>query len=291
MPAIPDTPYKNLEGKKTNKNTVDSESRENDENSPWILFGNPIELTSLSNKDFWTKVAFNEDDNTKTLKFRIILPSSKFIEADDQLPLISDSMFLPETIANIANIIRETDIKLDVKTFFDIDVVQQIGNEFELQDDILSDCNLILTATGDINLATRLLLQHELLLNIRPGPTNPNSSSINGINKKYPAITNQDLGLLSVLRSPFNDNRIAILACGTLAIGTIGAQKLLNLYITGKANRIGNNRLNKEIPAKIVKFEKEKYDFDLKNWDECTPEMELLNVNVSKLIDEIGVVE
>lgn len=286
MLDFPVPPYKNSEEKKENKKTVDSESRENEENSPWILLGNPIELTSLSNINFWTNVA-----DTDTLKFRIILPSSKFKGGITQLPLISDSMFLPETIANIAHIIKEIDIRLDVLTSFDIDVVEQNGDEFKFQDNIFSDCNLILTATGDINLATRLLLQHKSLLNIKPGPANPDSPDINGIDTFYDAINHLDLGLLSVFRSPFNDNRIVILACGTHAIGTIGAQKLLNLYITGKANRIGNNRRNKKIPAKIVNFEKAEYPFSLKNRDESKPQMELLNVNVSDLINSIGVEE
>lgn len=282
------SPYKNSEEKKEIKKTVDFESQEDEENNPWILLGNPIKLTSLSNINFWTDVA---DIDIDTLKFCIILPSSKFIGGIKQLPLISDSMFLPETIANIAHIIKETDIRLDVQTFFDIDVVKQNGDKFKLQKQILSDCNLILTATGDINLATRLLFQHESLLNIKPGPANPESADINGIDDLYDAANYKELGLLSVFRNPFNDKRIVILACGTHAIGTIGAQKLLNLYIIGKANRIGNNRINNKIPAKIVNFEKAEYPFSLKNLDKSNPTMELLNVNVSDLINAIGVLE
>lgn len=255
--------------------------------NPWILFNKPIELSSLSKENFWTTVA---DDNTKTLKLRIILPSGKFEGAIGQLPLISDGMFLPEIIASIANLIKETGLRLDVKTLFDIDVVHKRGGKFELQKDILSDCNLILTATGDVNLATRLLLKHESLFNKRPGPASPESSLIYGINEEYDVINNPDLGFLSVFRSPFNDERIGIFTCGTYAIGTLGAQKLLNLYIEGKAT-IGNNRINREIPAKIVNFTRTQYPFQLLDLGSTVPKIELRNINVQDLIDAVGVKE
>lgn len=283
--------------KKTNIGVIDPSNASDERNeslseksdiNPWILFDKPIELSSLSKEDFWTKIA---EDDTKTLKIRIILPSAKFKDAVPQLPLISDSMFFPDIIANIADIIKETEIKLDVQSLFDIDVVRQIKGEFELQDDILFDCNLILTATGDINLATRLLLQHDSLSNLRPGPAHPKSAILCGIAEKYHAQNNLDVGYLSVLRSPFNDKRVVIFTCGTCAIGTLGAQKLLDLYVTGKANKIGNNRIDRRIPAKIVNFPLKQYPFPLSDRNKFNPPMELQNINVQDLIDGVGVKE
>jgi nucleoside phosphorylase len=256
--------------------------------NPWILFGKPIELTSLSKEDFWINVA---DGVTKTLKLRIILPSGRFEGSIRQLPLISDGMFLPDVIASIANLTKESDIRLDVQTLFDIDVARKEGEKYELQEDLLSECNLILTATGDINLATRLLLQHESFLNLRPGPKQPESDDICGVHNEYPHIIHQDLGFLSVCRSPFNDKRIVILACGVQAIGTLGVQKLLHLYITGKAKNLGNNRVDKTIAAKIVNFQRKQYRFPLIVPAEGTTKMELRNINVDELIDGMGVVE
>lgn len=256
--------------------------------NPWILFGKPIELTSLSKEDFWIKVA---DGGTKTLKLRIILPSGIFEGSIRQLPLVSDGMFLPDVIASIANLTKESDIRLDVQTLFDIDVARKEGEKYELQEDLLSECNLILTATGDINLATRLLLQHESFLNLRPGPKQPESDDICGVHNEYPHIIHQDLGFLSVCRSPFNDKRIVILACGVQAIGTLGVQKLLHLYITGKAKNIGNNRLDKTIAAKIVNFQRKQYRFPLIVPAKGTTQMELRNINVDELIDGMGVEE
>ena len=256
--------------------------------SPWILFGKPIELSSLSKEDFWIKVA---DDGTKTLKLRVILPSGKFKGSIGQLPLVSDGMFLPDVIASVADLLKESGIRLDVQTLFDIDVVRQQGKKFELRKDLLSECNLILSATGDINLATRLLLQHESFLNLRPGPKQPESEVICGVHKEYPHVQHPDLGFLSVYRSPFNDKRIVILACGTLAIGTLGAQKLLHLYITGEAKNIGNNRHDITIAAKIVNFRRTEYPFPLIDSGSTIPPIELRNINVDELIDAMGVEE
>lgn len=258
------------------------------ETNPWTLFGQSIELSSLSKEDFWTTVA---DGNTKTLKIRIILPSGKFEGAIGQLPLISDCMFIPDVIASIANRIKETGFILDVRTFFDIDVVHEQGGKFELRNDILSDSNLILTGTGDINLATRLLLKHELLFNKRPGPTSPESPVIHGVNEEYNILNNQDLGFLSVFRSPLNDKRIGIFTCGTYAIGTLGAQKLLDLYIEGEAKQLGNNRIDRKIPAKIVNFRRTKYPFQLLDSGSTLPQIELRNIDVDSLIEAIGVRE
>lgn len=249
--------------------------------SPWTLFGKPIELSSLSEGEFWTKIS---DDSTKTLKMRIILPSGKFEGSNKMLPLVSDSMFLPEVMVCIADIIKEAGIRMDVQTLFDIDVVYQKVGKFEFKEDTLSDCNLILTATGDINLATRLLFQHELLFNLKPGPTGPDSSCINGLRDNYPEVYNPDLGLLSIFRSPFNKKRIVIFAAGTLAIGTLGALKLLHLFVTGKAKNLGNNNNDRNIAAKIVNFCRKQYPLPLLDAGVTIPRMELRNIDIERLI-------
>lgn len=273
------------------KEAVASEERnkslqEKSKNNPWTLFGRPIKLSSLSQEDFWINVA---DDNTKTLKLRIILPSGKFEGAPGQLPLVSDGMFLPDVIASIADMIKESDVRLDVQSLFDIDVVCKKGDQFELREDILSECNLIFVATGDVNLATRLLFQHESLLNIKPGTCHPKSPDICGVTKDYHTPSNPDLGLLSVFRSPFNDERIVILACGPNAIGTLGALKLLHLYITGEARRHGNNRYEETVAAKIINFQRIRYRFPLIG--STNPPMELQNIDVDELIHGTGVME
>lgn len=255
---------------------------------PWNLRGSPIQLGSMNEVYFWEQLA---KDQVLHLKF--VLPSGKFQGAIGQLPLVSDAMFLCEITTALSQLIRDR-LRLEVNVCFDIDVVTKGDKgptDYRLVTDLLRNENLVLTATGDINLATRLLYKDFIPPNIRPGPTSPDSESFAGVRRSYPSVIFPDIGFISIFRSPFNDNRIIALAGGTFAIGTLGSQKLLAAYITGVARFFGNNLEDPEIPVKIVEFPRRNYDFHLLEVDRTIPPMELMNIDFDRLLKNMKVLE
>lgn len=254
--------------------------------SPWTLNGRAIQLKNLSNARFWVSLA---DKGNKLLRIIFVLPSGKFQGSIAQLPLVSDAMYLPEIAADIVYLMQKTSYRVEIQVLFDIDIVDWDGREYHLRTDLIKDSNLFLTATGDVNLATRLIYQK--FTNLCPGPETPGSPQLVGISKSYPEVIHPDLGLLSVCRSPLNDRRIIILCCGTLAVGTIGTQLLLQMYIRGKAKNLGNNNNDENVSVKIVDFPVKTYQLPLLQYNETVPKMQLLNVDIKSVLKGNGVLE
>lgn len=250
---------------------------------PWEIDGAPLQLARLAEPSFWTRRACADG----VLSFKAILPSGRFHGATGQLPLVSDAMFLGDIASKLAAL--HTPLRFEAT--FDIDVVQHHNrNGYRLQEDLLKDHNLIVSATGDINIVTRLLYERHLP-GLVPGPTAPSAESIAGLQQAYPNAMHPFVGMLAVMRSPFNPDRVLIVTCGALAAGTLGAQRLLAAYIDGEARQFGNNEHNQHVPAKIVDFSLKHYNIPLTDHQRDTPRMDLRNIDLTDLRRRKGVLE
>ncbi len=277
----------NAEGQKRPRDQNKKPNAKKEITTPWSLGGQPIQLKNLCNTDFWCSLADNN-----LLRIAFVLPSGKFKGSIKQLPLVSDAMYLQEIAQDIVNLMHNTSCNVDIQTYFDIDLVNWEREEFHIRPELIKDSNLLLTGSGRVNLVTRLIYQDETFMNLRPGPTAPESAQLCGVPPdSYPESVYPDVGLLSVCQSPFNNRRIIMLCCGIQAVGTIGTQLLLHMYIRGGAKHLGNNSKDKNVPAKIVNFRAKTYNLPLWQPNDTIPPMQLLNVDIQPTIRGNGVLE
>lgn len=96
--------------------------------------------------------------------------------------------------------------------------------------------------------------------------------------KQFGYTTGINMGVLAAYRSPWSQqDRVALLAAGILAVGTVAASTCLADYLAGQGH--GNNSADPEKPFKVVEGVPRKYvGVDVRAIDECVPEINIANV-------------
>jgi hypothetical protein len=219
------------------------------------------------------------------LPITIVLPTGRAAEsASPHLGLSSDGLLLPEIALAFDKVAHAAGLSgLRLESVFDIDLAQR------LRSDKTIGSNLLVIGSAEINVLGKSLLDRSHSTDARQA----------GFIRPYdvPAIkdsrgrlhmftTSPRLGLLALYRNPWSGgaDRLAILAAGLFAVGSIAANRLLLEYLTGL--RVDGNQVDASVPMRLVDGVVAKYPaIDLKPIDDCVPPMDLLNVSGIELVE------
>lgn len=144
-----------------------------------------------------------------------------------------DAMYLPEIAVALA--LRTSRDPLEIRTSFDIDVDENVSTRWR-------DWNIVSTGMGNVNSVTRKVVA-QAPKGIRPWPQFSTGSSILPASRKpdgsfFPPYTGdstqQNVGMLGAIPSPWNPQRTVVCAAGVGANGTVAALRTLLALVRQK---------------------------------------------------------
>jgi hypothetical protein len=232
-----------------------------------------MNLEDLASATYWKNLCEEE----QRCKLTFVLPTGRASESiTPHLALSTDGLLLPELTVAVDLLVRAAGLPgVDVETVLDIDFYEVLSAESQ------SERNVFVIGSADVNLAAALLLDKTRSYDTwHAGFTKPyEQPSIMGVGgARYMFTVSPNTGLLAMYPNVWaRKPRIAVLCAGLFAIGTIAALRLLLDYVTGNGD--GNNRINSELPIKIVDGVPRLYrNLALKPIADCFPPMDVLNI-------------
>jgi hypothetical protein len=255
----------------------------------------PIKIDDIREPNFWQE---RSDPETNETPFTVILPSGRAADATcGHLALVSDALYTHEIAVMINNYSIQSGQKgLKIKSMLDIDYYDYLSRERNNNDSLefkqknsIINSNLLVLATADINVITKLLFhESKAIENFKIGYRQPYEDCIivGGQGKTYAVMAYPNVGVLGLYKVPWaSENRIALFCGGIMASGTLAASQLLLRYLEGAAK--GNNSYNEEIPIRIVSSTLKDYThIKLYPTSSCIPQHELRNVTRDFIIHE-----
>ena len=252
-------------------------------------------MHELSDHNFWASVS---DKQTQTVPLVVILPSGRHKDATSgHLALISDALYTHEIIIEIEKIARQGGLNgISLKSMLDIDYYEiymdaKNNPTSKESSDPLSpiNANLLLLATADINIMTKILLnQSKSIENYGVGYTTPYESCniLGRKGKRYTEQSAANVGVLAIYNVPWaRTKRIAMFCGGIMATGTLAATLLLLKYLRGEEK--ANNKYLPDIPLKIVNAELKAYQYSkLLEQELCVPQQIMQNIDTNITVIE-----
>jgi len=217
-------------------------------------------------------------DDGSVLHVWFIYASGRFHESTGQIGLVCDALWVPEITLTLATQIGNR--KLAVRSMLDIDLEQALEDGHT---DLESRPHLVVCGTGDINITCARIIHHYQNLDqmLRPGLAGPYSADLLGCRDttRYSAPTLQNAGLLTAVRSPWWDDRIAVICGGIFGSGTVGTLWMLNQYLNNDPDGFGDNRYDDEVPGKIIDATPRQYTLDhLRKLSDLIPQHDITNI-------------
>jgi hypothetical protein len=250
-------------------------------------------LDGLTEKDFVVSISDN-----RVSPWTVVLPTGRAADATSgHLALVSDALHVAEVVLAFDQISRSAGLYgAKVRTVFDIDYADALFRSraqasLPDSDDAheLLNSNLLIMATADLNIITKLLLHETNSIDIYGvGFRKPYEDCIivGAAGHTYAVMSYPNSGVLALYRQPWAEGkRVAVFCGGVLATGTLAATKVLMGYLTGMYH--GNNSKNPNVPVRIVSSSMRDYHY-VSLWPtaRCTPQHELRNITDEILIHE-----
>jgi|GEM_PF-4366967 len=259
-----------------------------------------MNLNDLSQPSFWAALV---SEKSSKIPLVVVLPSGRCrLATSGHLALISDALHTHEIVIAIDDLGRKGGTAgVEVHSMLDIDYYDFLaeyratdGNPdqslFGFYDFNVVDANLLLLATADINVVTKLVLEEcKSEENYGVGFKKPYESCmiVGATGKTYAVTAYPNVGVLAMYPVPWinEGSRVVLLCGGVLAPGTLGANVLLQQYLSGNGD--GNNRANQDLPVKIVSaYVRDYRHVSLLPTAECIPNHELRNIRTEIVIHE-----
>lgn len=233
-----------------------------------------MDLAELGAPEFWRAVAGPE-----RVRVTVVLPTGRALASlAPHLALSSDGLYLTELAMAVDTAARAAGLPgASIGTALDIDVYEDLQSQ--RYDDIAD--NLLAIGSADVNLVAAALLEksrsHEVL---RAGFRRPYEQPLieGAEGKLYGFASNPYTGVLACYENPWSKaRRFAALSAGLFAIGTVAATRLLVDYVKGQGD--GNNRLNPQLPLKVINGVPRRYRrVELRPYADCLPPMDVVNI-------------